>query len=192
MKKLEVKDYGYVLNGAKLISGGLIAISLILTQVFVASGVFNSANALDIPALICVLAFAFAIPPLVASFVIVFRIEARKYVVKPGKGFWILYIVGVVSVYIGIVAAFWHVIWIAGVIFLVSTFVAVSLGYDYTEKLLRLDDELKAQNIQNLTTMGENKRIVSLHMFVNLKSKFRQSKFFVLLFGEPDKDKDES
>jgi hypothetical protein len=105
--------------------GGLIAVGLVLIQPLMTS------TRLDVAAKICVVSFAVAIP-LLAALVLVaqqetFRGRATKSVVvtiaKP---------VAQACAFTGIVAGFWHILWIAGVAMLAGAVIAMgvhSAGY---------------------------------------------------------------
>jgi len=105
--------------------GGLIAIGLVLVQPLMTE------DTLDVTAKICVVAFAVAIP-LLAALVMVGRQEAFRgrptpsVLVSAAKGF------AEGCAFIGIVAGFWHITWIAGVAMLGAGFIALgvhSAGY---------------------------------------------------------------
>jgi hypothetical protein len=108
-----------------VIYGGLIAIGLILVQPFL------TATSLDLSAKICVVAFSVAIPML-AGLILLNREETfrRRY----AKSRSVLAAQGIAQgcAFIGVVAGFWHMLWLAGVGILVSGFVAMvvhSAGY---------------------------------------------------------------
>jgi hypothetical protein len=110
--------------------GGLIGVGVVMVQQFL------TASSLDLSAKICVVAFAVAVP-LLAALVMVNRQEAyrrratRSGLVSVTKG------VAQVFGFMGVVAAFWHIMWIAGVVILVSGIVGVavySTGYTRLEK----------------------------------------------------------
>ena len=105
--------------------GALIGIGVLMVQPFLTSG------SLDLSARICVVAFSVAIP-LLAALVLVNRQEAfrrrlaRSALVETAR------VVAQVSAFVGVVAGFWHILWIAGAAFLASGIVGVavhSLGY---------------------------------------------------------------
>ena len=108
-----------------LIYGGLIGIGVVMVQPFL------TAASLDLSAKICIVAFSVAIP-LLAALVLVNRQEAfrrratRSALVETAR------VVGQVCAFVGVVAGFWHILWIAGVGMLVSGLVGVavhSAGY---------------------------------------------------------------
>jgi hypothetical protein len=110
--------------------GGLIGVGVVMVQQFL------TASSLDLSAKICVVAFAVAVP-LLAALVMVNRQEAfrrratRSAFVAATKG------VAQFCAFAGVVAAFWHIMWIAGVVILVSGIVGVavySAGYTRLEK----------------------------------------------------------
>ena len=108
-----------------LIYGGLIGIGVVMVQPFL------TAASLDLSAKICVVAFSVAIP-LLAALVLVNRQEAfrrraaRSGLVETAR------VVAQVCAFVGVVAGFWHILWIAGVGMLASGIVGVavhSAGY---------------------------------------------------------------
>ena len=103
-----------------LIYGGLIGVGVVLVQPFL------TAAALDLPAAICVVAFALAIPLLAALLMLshqeVFRRRATtSLVVDVTKA------AAQMAAFVGVVAAFWHIQWIAGAGLLASALVAVGM-----------------------------------------------------------------
>ena len=108
-----------------LIYGGLIGIAVVMTQAFLA------ATPLDVSGKICVIAFAVAIP-LLAALVMVNRQEAFRRRKTPSISITLAQVIAQASAFVGIVAGFWHINWVAGVCFLASGLVAVlvhSAGY---------------------------------------------------------------
>ena len=103
-----------------VIYGGLIGIAVVMVQPFLA------VTTLDIPALISIIAFAVAIP-LLAALIMVNRQEAYRgrrttsILVTVANG------VGQSAAFVGIVAGFWHISWIAGVTFLVAALAALGV-----------------------------------------------------------------
>jgi len=96
-----------------LIYGGLIVIGVYFVQPFL------TAASLDLSARVSVVAFSVAIP-LLAALVLVNRLEVirrhltRSMVVSPVR------VVALICAFVGVVAGFWHILWIAGVGILVS------------------------------------------------------------------------
>jgi O-antigen/teichoic acid export membrane protein len=108
-----------------LIYGGLIAIGVYLVQPFLTTA------SLDLSATICVVAFSVAIP-LLAALVIVNRQEAYRRRRSKSVLVAIAQVVGQSCAFAGVVAGFWHILWIAGVALLASGLLAVavhSAGY---------------------------------------------------------------
>ena len=110
-----------------LIYGGLIAIGLVLVQPFITA----ATPTLNWSAKICAIAFSVAIP-LLAALILVSRQETFRrratdsLVVRASRA------VAQLLAFVGVVAGFWHIVWIAGVGILVSGFVAMmvhSAGY---------------------------------------------------------------
>jgi hypothetical protein len=113
-----------------LIYGGLIGIGVVMVQPFL------TAASLDLSARICVVAFSVAIPFL-AALVLVNRQEAfrrrmaKSVLVEAARG------VAQVCAFVGVVAGFWHILWIAGVGMLAGGIVGVavhSAGYIRLER----------------------------------------------------------
>jgi hypothetical protein len=108
------------LGQSNLIYGALITIGVLMVQPFL------TASSLDLAAQICVISFSVAIPFL-AALMLVNREETFRgrrtpsVLVAIGNG------VGQSAAFIGIVAAFWHITWVAGVAVLVSSFVAMGI-----------------------------------------------------------------
>ena len=100
--------------------GGLIGIGVIMVQPFLSSA------PLDVAGMVCVVAFALAIP-LLAALVLLNRLEsfrrrfARSALVSVGQG------LGQLAAFVGIAAGFWHINWIAGAVFLVSAVFAMGV-----------------------------------------------------------------
>jgi hypothetical protein len=108
-----------------LVYGALIAGGVLMVQPFL------TAPTLDLAATISVVAFSVAIP-LLAGLILVNREEilrgrrTRSVLVTIGQG------VAQAAAFTGLVAAFWHIVWFAGVAVLVSGLVAMgihSAGY---------------------------------------------------------------
>jgi hypothetical protein len=109
---------------------GLIGIGVIMVQPFL------TAASLDLSAKICVVAFSVAIPLLAALVLLnqqeAFRRRAIKSVIVT-----VASVVAQISAFIGVVAGFWHILWIAGVGMLVGGIVGVavhSAGYARLER----------------------------------------------------------
>jgi hypothetical protein len=109
---------------------GLMGVGVVVVQPFLTSA------SIDLSAKICVVSFAVAIP-LLAALVLVSEQEAfrrrrtESIVVSVAKP------VAQACAFVGLVAAFWHIIWIAGVAMLAAAFVAVgvqSAGYGRLER----------------------------------------------------------
>jgi hypothetical protein len=108
-----------------VIYGGLIGIALIMVQPFI------TAPTLDVSARISVIAFSVAIP-LLAALVMVNRQEIFRRRRTPSVSVTIAQVFAHGAAFVGIVAGFWHIYWIAGVVFLAAGFVATlvhSAGY---------------------------------------------------------------
>jgi hypothetical protein len=113
-----------------LIFGALIGVGVVMVQPFL------TAPSLDLSATICVVAFSVAIP-LLAGLVLVNRQESFR---RRRATSWLVstaQVVAQATAFAGVVAAFWHILWIAGLVMLVSGLVAVAVhtvGYTQLER----------------------------------------------------------
>jgi hypothetical protein len=117
---------------------------------FISTGVFTPSKMVDIPALISVLACAFTLPLLSLQILAAFDDVSRKFTIADTLGLKIAYWIGSVYALLGIVAAFWHISWVAGLVVLISGLVGRLVYVDYRQRLRRLDRALKAEGIENL------------------------------------------
>jgi hypothetical protein len=103
-------------NNIILVSTGLIAISLIILQDYISTGVS------DTPVLISLIAFSIALPLLAGAIMLhKLHISDEYYTdLSPTIPFW----VGALCAFIGIDAALWHASWIAGVLFFVVSIIS--------------------------------------------------------------------
>ena len=119
-----------------VIFAGLIGIGVVIVQALI------GINATDPPAVIAMLAFAIALP-LLATLVMLNVVQTKyKYASYP---FYLTfaYVVGQSSAVVGIIAAFWHVSWIAGVLIIISSLVGLAIYLAYSRQLEK--DNLPAQ-----------------------------------------------
>ena len=107
-----------VIRQLGLIYGGLILIGVYMVQPFLV------APSLDVPAKVSVIAFAVAIP-LLAALVMLNRQEAFRRRRTTSVTVNVAHSIAQAASFVGIVAGFWHITWIAGVTFLSAGFVAV-------------------------------------------------------------------
>jgi hypothetical protein len=103
-----------------LIYGGLILIGVYMVEPFL------TAPSLDVSATISILAFAVSIP-LLAALVMVNRQEAFRGRRTPSVMVTVAQAVAQSAAFVGIVAGFWHISWVAGVTFLVTGLVAMGI-----------------------------------------------------------------
>ena len=100
--------------------GGLIAIGIVLVQPFVAGA------SLDASGMICAVAFAIA-NPLLAALVLVNQQETFRRRRTSSRTVAVARATAQGSAFVGVVAGFWHIHWIAGVGVLVSALLAVGV-----------------------------------------------------------------
>jgi hypothetical protein len=120
-----------------LIYAGLIAIAVVIMQGFLES----PSN--DASARISVIAFSVAIP-LLAALVLVNRQETYRRRSTPSVSVTVAQSVAMGAALVGVVAGFWHIYWIAGVVFLATAFVGLfvhSAGWWRLESKLARDRE---------------------------------------------------
>jgi small-conductance mechanosensitive channel len=108
------------LRQLSLIYGGLIAIGVYMVQPFL------TASSLDLSAKVCVVAFAVAIP-LLAALVVLNRQEAFRRGATKSVVAEIARVVAQTCAFVGVVAAFWQILWIAGAGVLASGLAAVAV-----------------------------------------------------------------
>ena len=106
------------LGQLRVIYGGLILIGVYMVQPFL------TAPSLDASATVCVVAFAVAIP-LLAALVMVNRQETFRGRRTTSVTVTVANAVAQLAAFVGIVAGFWHVTWVAGVTFLAVGLVAL-------------------------------------------------------------------
>lgn len=109
---------------------GLIGIGVVIMQPFL------TVRSLDLPEEICVLAFSLAIP-LLAVLVMLSHLQFSHHDTSYPFTLGISKGVGLASASVGVVAAFWHVYWIAGVVILVSGLAGFALYTAYYRRLER-------------------------------------------------------
>jgi hypothetical protein len=114
----EMKDE--VIRQLGLIYGGLILIGVYVIQPFL------TAPPLDTSAMVSVIAFAVAIP-LLAALIMVNRQETFRGRRTPSVTVVVARSIAQSAAFVGIVAAFWHISWVAGVTFLVAGIVALGV-----------------------------------------------------------------
>jgi hypothetical protein len=102
------------LTRANYISGGLIAVVLVIFPGYISSNL----NQLDVATYVSLFAFALCLPPLGIKLYINTVTLSHKYypATMLNLSLQLLYYVGIVSACVGVAAAFWHVSWIAGLL----------------------------------------------------------------------------
>ena len=111
---------GEDLRQSGVIYGGLIAIAVVMVQGFL------EASSLDAPARVSTIAFAVAIP-LLAALVLINRQEAFRGRRTGSKSVIFAQVIAQLAAFVGLVAGFWAITWVAGVTFLVVGIVAVGV-----------------------------------------------------------------
>jgi hypothetical protein len=138
MKKY-TKTSEHAIRMYNLYCGGLMAVSLIIMQAFIAS------VTLDFTAYISVFAFSLAIP-LMAGTIVVNTIQSRTpYTPHPKLVRNVVIISSVIS-FVGVTTAIWHIVWIAGLVFLMSILIASLVYFIYVPKL-EDENSLRKKNL---------------------------------------------
>jgi hypothetical protein len=101
-----------------LIYGGLVGIAVVMVQGFL------EAPSRDTSARVSIIAFSVAIP-LLAALVMVNRQETFRRRRTPSVSVTGAKVVAQGAAFLGLVAGFWHMYWIAGVVFLAAGFVGL-------------------------------------------------------------------
>ena len=114
----EAKDEALRQNG--LVYGGLIGIAVVIIQPFL------GATSLDTAARISIIAFAVAVP-LLAALILVNRQEVFRGRRTSSIMVVVAESVGLAAACVGVVAAFWHISWVAGVTILATGVVAMGV-----------------------------------------------------------------
>lgn len=128
-----------------LMYGGLIVIGIYMVQPFLTA----APDAFNLTAKICVIAFAIAIPILAALVVLNSQEIYRGRAVKSGY-VQVTRQAALGVGFVGVVAGFWHLTWIAGVAALVATMIAVSI---YSVGFVRIErDDAKGASRGEATT----------------------------------------
>ena|SRR2546425_1080196 len=125
---------------------GLIAISLIILQGWISSGVHDPSS------FISLIAFAVSLPMLVFDLLFLQMSVGHYNLKKIQLPSLICRVVGISVACVGVAAAIWHVSWIAGVLFLVSgllSFIIYCVIFRPTNILLK--NEHPKLSKQNLT-----------------------------------------
>jgi uncharacterized integral membrane protein len=118
---------------SNLIYGGLAAAGLVVVQPFLTAG------PLDLPAMVCVIAFAVSIP-LLAALLVLNRQEAFRRQATKSPAVGVAKAVAQGSAFVGLTAAFWHISLVAGIVFLVMGFVALGV---HTSGFVQLEYDSK-------------------------------------------------
>ncbi len=126
--KIEIKEE-YTRESTAILAG-LIGISVVIVQALI------GAHPTDLPAKIALLAFAVALPML-GMLVILNGLYARVRYASFPLYLTLAYFLGEGGAAIGVVAAFWHLSWIAGVLILVSGLFGVGVYLAYRRQLRR-------------------------------------------------------
>ena len=143
MKKVKINDE-LTPKITILINGGLITVSLIIMQNFLSSGI------LDVPMLISILSFVIGIP-LLACYILFLQTQLNKgFVLISNLQKTIVYLqwLGVFATIVGIASTLWHVLWIAAILFLITSIVGLFFASSYHDQYddFEKEERKKSQN----------------------------------------------
>ena len=125
-QKYELKEE--TIRHSNAILAGLIGISVVIVQALIA------VNATDPAAVIALLAFAIGLPMMAVLVMINVALAKSRYASFPAYVTF-AYIAGEGSAAVGVVAAFWHVSWVAGVLIVVSCLAGIGIYFAYSRQL---------------------------------------------------------
>ena len=134
-QKYELKED--MIRESSAILAGLSGISVVIMQALLAI------NATDPAAEIALLAFAIALPMMGMLVMLNVILRRYRYASFPAY-FTFAYVMGEGSAVVGVIAAFWHVSWAAGVLIVVSGLVGLGIYFAYSRQLRK--DNLPAGN----------------------------------------------
>lgn len=145
MKKYEVNPEWT--RQALVVYGGLIGIGIVILQALLPS------ISLDLPSLISILSFAVAIPLLATAVLINHAQASYRYATYPWY-FSTIIILGEGGSFLGVLAAFWHLSWIAAVILLISGIIGILVYGVYSKQIVRdnLEEEVVSPKTESEPT----------------------------------------
>lgn len=126
------KSSAYALTLYNLYAGGLVIIILVILQDLISLG------KLDLASYISILAFAIALPLLCGTLVINAVESKYQYSSPHAKILKVIHVafgIGVTLGLVGVAAAFWHISWIAGIVFIIALVVAIVVHAAYVADL---------------------------------------------------------
>ncbi|MFC6085983.1 hypothetical protein [Sphaerisporangium aureirubrum] len=121
-----------------LIYLGLIGLGIVLVQPFL------TVESLDTSAMVCVLAFSISIP-LMAFLIMINQLQTQHRHTTYSNYLALTKTVAVLSACAGVVAAFWHITWLAGVV--VSVAATLGLGI-YSAHYIRIERDVQARSAE--------------------------------------------
>ncbi len=125
-QKIELREEW--IKESNLVLAGLIGISVVIVEALI------SIKASDPAAVVAILAFAIALP-MMGTLVVLNGVLARyRYATFPGY-INFAYFVGEGSAAVGVVATFWHLTWIAGVLIVASCLVGMGIYFAYSRQI---------------------------------------------------------
>ena len=129
---MRIQNDAYTISLYNRYGGGLIVISLIVFQDFIALGVRDPASR------IAIYAFSVAVP-LLSGMLILNTVESKYQYIAPhlliSRVVHILLLLSIVLSLVGIVATFWHILLGAGIAFIVTLIIALVIYSIYITQL---------------------------------------------------------
>ncbi|GHO45586.1 hypothetical protein [Ktedonospora formicarum] len=130
---------------------GLIGIGVVIVQSFI------TAPSLDLPSTICVVAFSLAIP-LLAVLLMLNQLQSQRHYTASSPYISIAKTIGLLGACVGVVAALWHMLWIAGVMVMVSGIMGLAIYTGYYKRLEQ-DEALKAGEQERLLSESDKQQV---------------------------------
>jgi hypothetical protein len=137
----QIKVRKYWIARSKLMLAGLLAIILIILQDLITSGVYNSSKMFDVPLLISAIAFAIALPLLSVQLLATFEDESRITTIPNTPVLTATYWIATLSAITGIVATFWHILPLIGILSLVTMVIGGGVYTHYRAELRHHDKQ---------------------------------------------------
>ncbi len=127
-QKFELKEE--YIRESNAVLAGLIGISVVIVQALI------TIKATDPATVISILAFAISLPIMAALVMINTFLARYRYASFPGY-LTLAYFVGEGGAGVGVVAAFWHLSWIAGVLIMASCLAGFAVYFTYSRQILK-------------------------------------------------------
>jgi hypothetical protein len=129
LKKITSQDYEKTMES--VILSGVIGIDILIAQAFITT------NSDDFLLRLSLFSFAISIPFLAIGILLNQVIWKAGYQASSLINYNVTKVIGTLSSFVGMVAAFWHIFWLIGVTFLISGFISIIICLIYIGSLER-------------------------------------------------------